>query len=46
MNERDKTSEFKGYKLHKLDSGPSSEVALNKTDAIHYYKQVKMPSNS
>ncbi|PAV72260.1 hypothetical protein WR25_00073 [Diploscapter pachys] len=31
----------KGYKLHKLDSGPSSEVTLNKADAIHYYKQMQ-----
>ncbi|VDL77315.1 unnamed protein product [Nippostrongylus brasiliensis] len=30
-----------GYKLHKLDKGPSETVTLNRDDALHYYRQMQ-----
>lgn len=29
------------FKLHKLESGPSTTVTVNKDDAINYYKQMQ-----
>nr|CAD7413551.1 unnamed protein product [Timema cristinae] len=28
------------FKLHKLESGPSTQVSVNRDDALHYYKQM------
>ncbi|VVC40022.1 Dehydrogenase, E1 component,Thiamin diphosphate-binding fold,Pyruvate dehydrogenase (acetyl-transferring) [Cinara cedri] len=37
----DATFETKPFKLHKLESGPSTTVNVTKTDAISYYKQMQ-----
>uniref|UniRef100_A0ABM0MX40 Probable pyruvate dehydrogenase E1 component subunit alpha, mitochondrial-like n=1 Tax=Saccoglossus kowalevskii TaxID=10224 RepID=A0ABM0MX40_SACKO len=31
----------KGYKLHKLDEGPSTEVTVTREDALTYYRQMQ-----
>uniref|UniRef100_A0A1I7WV53 E1_dh domain-containing protein n=1 Tax=Heterorhabditis bacteriophora TaxID=37862 RepID=A0A1I7WV53_HETBA len=33
---------LKGYKLHKLDSGPPTSVSLCKEDALHYYREMQV----
>lgn len=32
----------KPYKLHKLDSGPPTEVTLKRDDALKYYHQMQV----
>lgn len=32
--------ETKPFRLHKLDSGPSTQVTVNRDDAIHIFKQL------
>uniref|UniRef100_A0A1B6CAI5 Pyruvate dehydrogenase E1 component subunit alpha n=1 Tax=Clastoptera arizonana TaxID=38151 RepID=A0A1B6CAI5_9HEMI len=35
------TFETKPFRLHKLESGPSSEVVVNRDDALKFYKQMQ-----
>ncbi|XP_025196322.1 probable pyruvate dehydrogenase E1 component subunit alpha, mitochondrial [Melanaphis sacchari] len=37
----DATFDIKAFKLHKLESGPSTTVTVSKEDAINYYKQMQ-----
>ncbi|KAK6035127.1 putative pyruvate dehydrogenase E1 component subunit alpha, partial [Cooperia oncophora] len=38
----DVTFHTKGYKLHKLDQGPSTTVTLNSKDALLFYRQMQL----
>lgn len=42
MNSDGVTFHTKGYKLHKLDRGPSNTVTLNREDALLYYKKMQL----
>nr|CAD7456247.1 unnamed protein product [Timema tahoe] len=35
-----KATQRNPFKLHKLESGPSTQVSVNRDDALHYYKQM------
>ncbi|KJH47752.1 pyruvate dehydrogenase E1 component, alpha subunit [Dictyocaulus viviparus] len=41
-NTPDVTFHTKGYKLHKLDEGPSTDVFLNRDDALLYYRKMQL----
>ncbi|KAJ1369934.1 hypothetical protein KIN20_031546 [Parelaphostrongylus tenuis] len=41
-NGSDVTLNTKGYKLHKLDEGPTNTVTLNREDALEYYRKMQL----